>query len=312
MTKNNLIFELVDIPKDLSVINFYASWYPACSAMNETFKELSIQFPNLLYFQIEAEEYPELSEKFEIDSVPTFIVVKDGKLVKRLEGADAPKLTETVQFYSNLQNSSFLVDSNQDSQKIELKGLVHSHPVMIFMKGDPQEPKCGFSSKAIKLLKELNVTFGSFDILSDDQVRQGLKEFSNWPTFPQIYVNGEFIGGLDILEELIKTGEFQNIVPKEESLNEYLQQLITKSNVMLFMKGSPKEPKCGFSRQIVSLLNDNDIKYEAFDILSDDQVRQGLKEFSNWPTFPQLYVNGELVGGLDIVKETITDIKNMI
>lgn len=312
MTKNNLNFELKSIPTAISVINFYASWYPACSAMNDTFKELSIQFPNLLYFQLEAEQVPELSESFEIDSVPTFIFLKDGKLDKRVEGADAPKLTEVVQYYSTLEKS--ILPNRQETRatgKVGLKSLINSHSVMIFIKGTPAEPQCGFSSKAVKLLKELNVSFGSFDILSDQDVRQRLKEYSDWPTYPQIYVKGELIGGLDILEELIANGEFQEMV-KEESLDEYLQKLISKSNVMLFMKGSPDEPKCGFSRQIVSLLKEHEIAFESFDILSDDQVRQGLKEYSNWPTFPQLYVKGELVGGLDIVKETITDIKNMI
>ncbi len=72
---------------------------------------------------------------------------------------------------------------------------------------------------------------------------------------------------------------------------------------MLFMKGLPSAPKCGFSRQMVELLNKHGVAFDAFDILQDDQVRQGLKTFSNWPTFPQLYVNGELVGGLDICQE---------
>lgn len=72
---------------------------------------------------------------------------------------------------------------------------------------------------------------------------------------------------------------------------------------MLFMKGNPTDPKCGFSRQIVALLNEDKIQYGTFDILNDNEVRQGLKQFSNWPTYPQLYVNGSLIGGLDILKE---------
>lgn len=69
------------------------------------------------------------------------------------------------------------------------------------------------------------------------------------------------------------------------------------------MKGLPSAPRCGFSRQIVEILDDAGVSYDAFNILEDDEVRQGLKEFSDWPTYPQLYVNGELVGGLDVVKE---------
>lgn len=72
---------------------------------------------------------------------------------------------------------------------------------------------------------------------------------------------------------------------------------------MLFMKGSPSQPKCGFSKKIVALLDEDKVKYSTFDILGDEDVRQGLKVYSNWPTFPQLYIRGELIGGLDIVQE---------
>ena len=142
-----------------------------------------------------------------------------------------------------------------------------------------------------------------FDILSDQEVREGLKKYSNWPTYPQLYINGDLIGGLDIMKELVQSGEFKQMLPKpEESLNDRLKKLVNQSKVMLFMKGSPNEPKCGFSRQTTSILNETGVEYGTFDILSDETVRQGLKEYSNWPTFPQLYVNGELVGGLDIIK----------
>lgn len=72
---------------------------------------------------------------------------------------------------------------------------------------------------------------------------------------------------------------------------------------MLFMKGIPSSPKCGFSRQIVEILDSHHVSYDAFNILEDEEVRQGLKEYSDWPTYPQLYVEGDLVGGLDIVRE---------
>lgn len=76
---------------------------------------------------------------------------------------------------------------------------------------------------------------------------------------------------------------------------------------MLFMKGSPQEPRCGFSRKIVELLQAEKVRFGTFDILSDEEVRQGIKKFANFPTFPQLYAEGKLVGGLDIVKEMQED-----
>jgi len=87
------------------------------------------------------------------------------------------------------------------------------------------------------------------------------------------------------------------------SLEDRLHALIHQSKVMVFMKGLPSTPRCGFSRQICDILNQTHVPYGAFDILQDEAVRQGLKEYSNWPTYPQLYVKGEFIGGLDIVKE---------
>lgn len=88
----------------------------------------------------------------------------------------------------------------------------------------------------------------------------------------------------------------------KEDLHQRLSNLVKAAPVMLFMKGTPSAPQCGFSRQLVGILRENSVKYGFFNILADDEVRQGLKEFADWPTFPQLWVDGELVGGLDIVR----------
>jgi len=86
----------------------------------------------------------------------------------------------------------------------------------------------------------------------------GLKELFNWPTYPQVYVNGELIGGLDIIKELIESGEFRSMLPKEEeSLEERLKKLVKRDRVMLFMKGNPSAPQCGFSKTITGILQDS-------------------------------------------------------
>ncbi|RMZ66950.1 monothiol glutaredoxin-4 [Pyrenophora seminiperda CCB06] len=94
----------------------------------------------------------------------------------------------------------------------------------------------------------------------------------------------------------------QQTTSKEE-LHQRLGELVKAAPVMLFMKGTPSAPQCGFSRQTVVILREKGIRYGFFNILADDEVRQGLKEFADWPTFPQLWADGELVGGLDIVRE---------
>ena len=181
---------------------------------------------------------------------------------------------------------------------------------MLFMKGDPATPKCGFSRQTIDILNGLDAQYGTFDILVDDSVRQGLKTFSNWPTYPQLYINGELIGGLDIIKEMVESNELQEMIPKKksatsaaESLDQRMKRLITQAPVMIFMKGNRNEPRCGFSRQLMEIMKETELEFATFDILTDEDIRQGLKKFSNWPTYPQVYVKGELVGGLDIIKE---------
>jgi monothiol glutaredoxin len=93
-----------------------------------------------------------------------------------------------------------------------LKNLVNAAPIMLFMKGTPDMPQCGFSANVCKILNHVGVSFMAFNILSDMDVREGLKQFSNWPTFPQLYVKGELIGGNDIVTEMLNTGELQEIL----------------------------------------------------------------------------------------------------
>ena len=88
---------------------------------------------------------------------------------------------------------------------------------MLYMKGTPDDPQCGFSAQAISVLKTYDVPFQTLNILEDDQIRQGIKEFSSWPTVPQLYVKGEFVGGSDIMMEMYQSGELQHQLEGLES-----------------------------------------------------------------------------------------------
>nr|CAD7426184.1 unnamed protein product [Timema monikensis] len=251
-------------------------------------------------------DLPEVSIKHNIAAVPTFVLFKKGAVVDRVDGADAPSLTKKI----NQQASkiSFLapkptLQSDEESLKTRLKNLINAAPVMLFMKGSALEPRCGFSKTIIAILEELDTDYKTFDILSDETVRQGLKTYSDWPTYPQLYVKGELIGGLDIVKEMKENGELEKLLPKKQSLDERLKTLINSSDVIVFMKGDRTTPRCGFSRQLMEILTETGIKFQTFDILTDEEIRQGLKTFSNWPTYPQVYVKGELIGGLDIIKD---------
>ena len=90
---------------------------------------------------------------------------------------------------------------------------IKNNVIVLYMKGTPQFPQCGFSSKAVQILKTLGATqFAAVDVLADPEIRQGIKDFSNWPTIPQLYVNGEFIGGCDIMTEMYDNGELKTLI----------------------------------------------------------------------------------------------------
>ncbi|KGF73629.1 glutaredoxin [Neosynechococcus sphagnicola sy1] len=90
--------------------------------------------------------------------------------------------------------------------------LVQQHKILVFMKGNKLMPQCGFSNNVVQILNTLGVPFETMDILEDGELRQGIKEYSNWPTIPQVYINGQFVGGSDILIELYQKGELQQMV----------------------------------------------------------------------------------------------------
>ncbi|MCT0219552.1 Grx4 family monothiol glutaredoxin [Synechococcus sp. CS-1329] len=93
--------------------------------------------------------------------------------------------------------------------KQRIDSLLSSSPIVVFMKGSKLMPQCGFSNNVVQILNSLGLPFETFDVLSDPEVRQGIKEYSEWPTIPQVYVNGEFIGGSDILIEMYNSGELR-------------------------------------------------------------------------------------------------------
>jgi len=285
--------------------------------MHQIFQTLSEKYSGVDFYMVEAEAVVAVSERMNVSVVPSFYAIVNTTVLSKVEGvnpADLSKLVKMLQDQPLLHGAhstevKSIADNTDLTQK--LSRLLHIAPVVLFMKGSPDVPRCGFSRQIVAVLKQNDVPFATFDILSDEDVRQGLKIYSDWPTYPQLYVNGALIGGLDIVKEMAEGGDLKEqlgiaslqLPPPPSSIEERLKSLINQAQVMVFIKGTPDAPKCGFSRTIISILREHCVGFATFDILSDEDVRQGLKTFSDWPTYPQLYVNGALIGGLDIVKE---------
>tara|TARA_Y100001933_G_scaffold176021_1_gene174487 strand:- start:235 stop:558 length:324 start_codon:yes stop_codon:yes gene_type:complete len=99
--------------------------------------------------------------------------------------------------------------------KDKIKKLIDSSPVMVFMKGTKLMPQCGFSNNVVQILNSLGIEFSTYDVLSDFEIREGIKQYSNWPTIPQVYLKGEFLGGSDILIEMYNSGELKEKIEIE-------------------------------------------------------------------------------------------------
>jgi len=204
------IDDVVSLPQFLSllktnaggllVVHFWAEWSTPCKSINELLCQLAQHFPNVKFVKIEAEKVPDISENYEIVSVPTFCFFKKEAQIDKLEGANTSELAKKLSLHSEgLQP--------RDDLNTRLINLINSAPLMLFMKGSPDAPQCGFSRKIVDILRKENLEFKTFNILSDTEVREGLKAYSNWPTFPQFYSKGKLVGGLDIVKELSENGE---------------------------------------------------------------------------------------------------------
>lgn len=226
----------------VSVLSFWAEWAAPCKEMNPVVKELAKKYETLQVLSIEAdsEELEDITESFDIKAVPSFIILRGHTLLEQIPGADAEGLQRAMEKHSRQPPKALtqtdqlpqappkdLVldpvpakkEENQEELNARMRKLMNQSKFVLFMKGSPDAPRCGFSRQTVGILREQGVEFAYFDILTDEAVRQGMKRLNNWPTFPQIIANGELIGGLDVLKEMIENGEFEDMkaAPKEEA-----------------------------------------------------------------------------------------------
>lgn len=310
--------------QSLSIVLFHSSQQPQSKQMANALEMLKNEH-GFNYYKIcldnRVSDIRNDWEPAKITTSPLVVLFKGEKQIGKIEGADVPNLIKMINHHLKEGNQtpenaiSAETTEHGISTSIEkealhnrLESLVNSSPVIIFMKGSKNAPFCRFSKQAVAILNSLNVDFNSFDVFTDESVREGMKEFSQWPTFPQLFVKGEFIGGVDIMNEMLETGELSKLFEEFKSpcLESRLRLLVNRAPVMVFMKGERHNPFCRFSRQLMLLLDEAGVnEFETFNILNDDEVREGLKKYSDWPTYPQVYVNGQLLGGVDIVKEIL-------
>ncbi|KAF4918447.1 Monothiol glutaredoxin-4 [Colletotrichum viniferum] len=222
-------------PSTLHIISFHAPWAAPCAQMATVLSTLASEYPvtsppETSWVSINAEELSEISETYNVTAVPFLVLLRNGQVLETVSGSSAVKVRNAIETHAKkfagagavtvngnqgVENgpSAMQVDEPVDPAKAKeelfkrLADLVKAAPVMLFMKGTPSSPQCGFSRQLVAILREHSVKYGFFNILADDEVRQGLKEYADWPTYPQLWIDGELVGGLDIVKEEIANSD---------------------------------------------------------------------------------------------------------
>jgi len=206
---------------DVNVVLFMQDWANSCDTTANVIVELANDLGNVSYAEVIAEDHPDLCEKYNVVGVPTVLFFQKRKEMDRVVGVRVRDVVAKLKFLAANTGSAaappteIIQENNLSNLNDRLKALVSSKEVMIFIKGNPGQPKCGFSRVIMEILNETGIEYGHFDILSDEEVRQGLKTYSNWQTYPQVYVKGELIGGLDIIKELKESGDLLSTLKGE-------------------------------------------------------------------------------------------------
>ncbi|KAI1115135.1 glutaredoxin [Nemania sp. NC0429] len=221
-------------PSTLLIISFHAPWAAPCAQMATVLKTLAAEYPAddgaTSWVSVNAEELSDISETYDVTAVPYLVLQRGDQVLEAVSGSSVVKVRTAIETHAKSTTgggaaavtvtekpaaaaAAVEVETETEADPAKAKEalfkrlgeLVKAAPVMLFIKGTPSAPQCGFSRQLVGLLRERSVRYGFFNILADDEVRQGLKEFAEWPTFPQLWMDGELVGGLDIIKEEIES-----------------------------------------------------------------------------------------------------------
>jgi Grx4 family monothiol glutaredoxin len=223
------------------------------------------------------------------------------KETHRIEGAEIPEIFNAVE--EATQNFPTILESVKNLAFRKIEELIGSKDLVVFLKGNKEKPK---SRRSLKMVRILNgYDFTDVDIDADKETAEWVKVYSESSSFPLYYIKGKFAGSLEKLIEETKSGVLFNTLGQD--LNERLKRITQSSKYIIVMMGSREEPICGYSKRLIELLNEFKIDFNSFDISIDNEVCEGLKKMFDWPTYPQVYVEGELIGGLDVCTQMHQD-----
>jgi len=240
--------------------------------------------PSISFLAINAEELPDISEDHDVTAVPFVVLKRGGKVLETVSGSDATKVRAAVEKHAGQGTGDGKPGVTLPAAQTVTRPAQQAEPV----------------DAKLQARDDKATADGALSENSDKSTAKDLSKYAPGAGAKQTAPEYSSTTKPGLFQE---TENDPSAGTAKEDLNARLESLVSAAPCMLFMKGTPSAPQCGFSRQLVSILREQGVRYGFFNILADDEVRQGLKEYAEWPTFPQLWLGGELVGGLDIVKE---------
>ena len=197
------------------MVLFWASWDETSEQLKGMMEEMPKNYGSLTFAYVDCDE-SELVDTLDVETIQTLVCLHpDGsnKKMEQIAGIKPEQLTELVEIENKFYNDWFENEKKKVFRDIE--GYIGSYPFFIFIKGTKEEPKCKFTRRLAEMLAKNNYSYHTFDILGDERIRQWLKVFTKWPTFPQLFWKQKFVGGIDVVTELIEEHEFDAMVPQQ-------------------------------------------------------------------------------------------------
>ena len=158
----------------------------------------------------------------------------------------------------------------------------------------------------VEQLDNLEIKYRSYDVFFNQKLKEWLKYYANWPSFPQLYIYGKFIGGTEIMLQLIEHDDFMAMIPSEcirTNAIERINTALNRSVVAIFIKGTKRKPFDGYQKEAIQILDQSKVRYTVYNVMNDPDLREILKEISRFPSYPQLFIEKKFVGGLNFLRQ---------
>jgi len=282
---------------------FYAAKYPQSEQLLASLQNIASFYNEAIYVFIDIEKCPDLVKAFDMLVIPT-IVLSDAnkKIIKKLENPQMNELILSLEDDIALFKTNFSIEKQRMFAKIDK--ILNINSVMVFIKGTPLEPKCGFTSSLLEIIKTFGLNFGYFNILEDEDVRNWLRYYSKWNTYPQFYIEKKLVGGLDVVKDLVAKGKFEELLPENSRKGDpelKLKRILDEcqGKIVVFMKDLSLED----SKKMAKLLKDNGVKFLVSEVKGDKALEEFMLMKYKEKVLPLCFIGGEFIGNFEALNE---------